>query len=450
MTRSHSEHRYRRIGWGAASGLGARFAAILFGMWTVPLLVAYLGRTDYGVLLVGQSVVAWFALLDMGVAGSLANHLAEAAGRDDHVRTRALVLSAGLVHLVVGLLGFLACLLIPALPVQAWFPQATAREARLILQTVQYSGMMFCLVLPLQLMHSILRARQLSHYANAIMVAGSLTGFVFVWAGIHLRLSLAAIATLQAASFAIPTLPLWVAAARRHLAAPSGSGWPAGADFRSLFKLSVPMFMFQLGGLIINESALLFISRRCGFETSADYGLAMRVYGLVFLGGVCFSQPFYPALREARARGHHTWVRHALLRLFLVRLSVIGLAGVLLLVWGDTILELWSGQPLKHPLGLTGWGCLVVLMLAASFTSTVSEVMSAMDRVWSQLPVLVGNATILFTCLHATLPAWGVTGAFFAMLAGTTVSLAWSVDRLVRDPLFRAGGAAPSAGDPSR
>ena len=50
---------------------------------------------------------------------------------------------------------------------------------------------------------------------------------------------------------------------------------------------------------------LLFISRRCGFETSADYGLAMRVYGLVFLGGVCFSQPFYPALREARARGAH-------------------------------------------------------------------------------------------------------------------------------------------------
>ncbi|MFO1528418.1 MAG: hypothetical protein U1F77_01495 [Kiritimatiellia bacterium] len=445
MTRSHSEHRYRRIGWGAASGLGARFAAILFGMWTVPLLVAYLGKTDYGVLLVGQSVVAWFALLDMGIAGSLTNHLAEAAGRDDHARTRTLVLAALLVYLAAGLLGFLACLLIPALPVREWFPQATAREAGLILRTVQYSGMMFCLVLPLQLMHSILRARQLSHYANAIMVAGSLIGFVSVWAGIRLQMSLAVIATLQAASFAIPTLPLWVAAARRHLAARAGCGWPAGTVFRSLFRLSVPMFMFQLGGLVINESARFLISRRCGFETRRTTAWPCASTGWSFWAG-SEPQPFYLALREARARGHHAWVRHALLRLFLVRLSVIGLAGILLLVWGDAILELWSGQPLKHPPGPAGWACLVTLMLAASFTSTVSEVMSAMDRVWSQLPVLIGNAAILFLCLHLTLPAWGATGAFFAMLAGTMVSLAWSVDRLVRDPLFRKRDVTRNAG----
>ena len=448
MTRSHSQHRYRRIGWGAASGLLARFVAIGFGMWAVPLLVAYLGKTDYGVLLVGQSVVAWFALLDMGVAGSLTNHLAEASGRDDHARGRSLVLAAAMLHLGVGLLGFLACLLIPALPFQQWFPQADAREAALIARTVQYSGMMFCLVLPLQLMNSVLRARQLSHYANTIMVAGSLLGFVFVWTGVRLSLSMPAIATLQAAAFALPTLPLWAAAARRHLRGTSGIGWPGAAVFHSLLKLSLPMFMFQLGGLIINESALLFISRRCGFETSADFGLAMRLYGLVFLGGVCMSQPFYPALREARARGHHTWVRHALLRLFLVRLSVIALAGVVLLFWGDTILELWSGQPLKHPLGLPGWGVLVVLMLTASFTSTVSEVMSAMDRVWSQLPILVGNAVVLFTGLHLTLPSWGITGAFTAMLAGTMVSLAWSVERLARDPTFRHGAASESERPP--
>ena len=446
MTRSHSQHRYRRIGWGAASGLAARFAAMGLGMWTVPLLVAYLGRTDYGVLLVGQSVVAWFALLDMGVAASLTNHLAEASGRDDHARGRSLVLAAAMLQVAVGLLGFLACLLIPALPFQQWFPQADAREAALIARTVQYSGMMFCLVMPLQLMNSVMRARQLSHYANTIVVAGSLLGFLFVWAGIRLRLSMPVIATLQAAAFAIPTLPLWIVAARRLLRAGAGPCRPGAAVFQSLLKLSLPMFMFQLGGLIINESALLFISRRCGFETSADFGLAMRLYGLVFLGGVCFSQPFYPALREARARGHHSWVRHALLRLILVRLSVIALAGVLLLVWGDTILEIWSGQPLKHPLGLAGWGVLVLLMLTASFTSTVSEVMSAMDRVWSQLPVLLGNAAILFTGLHLTLPSRGVTGAFVAMLAGTMVSLAWSVDRLARDPMFREGVAAPPSG----
>ena len=64
MTRSHSQHRYRRIGWGAASGLLARFVAIGFGMWAVPLLVAYLGKTDYGVLLVGQSGLAGFDLAE--------------------------------------------------------------------------------------------------------------------------------------------------------------------------------------------------------------------------------------------------------------------------------------------------------------------------------------------------------------------------------------------------
>lgn len=438
MTHSHSAHRYRRIGWGAASGLVARFAAIVFGMWTVPLLMAYLGKTDYGVLLVGQSMVAWFALLDGGVAASLTNHLAEAAGKDDHARTRSLVLSALLVHFTVGMLGFCACLLIPALPFQQLFPQAGAREAALITQTVQYSGMMFCLVLPLQLMHSILRARQMSYYSNTIVVAGSLIGFAFVWMGIRLGLSLPAIATLQASSFALPTIPLWLSAARRLFRAPSSPWWPARADFHSILKLSLPMFLFQVGGLMINESVLLVVSRRCGLEISADYGLIIRIYMLVFMGGACFSQPFYPALREARARGHHAWVRHALLRLFAVRLTVIGAAGLFLMYWGDPILEIWSGHPLQHPMGVAGWGCLAGLLITSSFTSTVSEVLSAMDRVWSQLPILLGNAALLFIGLHFSLPAWGVMGAFASSLLGTMIPLAWSVDRLCRDPIFQS------------
>ncbi|MFO1523163.1 MAG: hypothetical protein U1G05_14190 [Kiritimatiellia bacterium] len=349
MTCSHSEHRYRRIGWGAASGW-ARFAAILFGMWTVPLLVAYLGRTDYGVPWWDR---AWWR----GGSRCWTWRRRQPGATTSPRRRDAMTMSAparwscppGCVS-VVGLLGF------PGVPADSrpacsgGLPQATAREAWLILQTVQYSGMD---VLPgaSPATDALDPARPpVVPLCERHLVAGSLTGFVFVWAGIHLRLSLAAIATLQAASFAIPTLPLWVAAARRHPAAPSD---PAGPRVGFSFALQAQRADVHVPAWRTDhqrERAFPHLPA-VRVRDPADYGLAMRVYGLVFLGGVRAAAVLPGPPRGARARPPHLGAsRPAAPSLFLVRLAVIGLSGILLLAWGDTILELWSGQPLKHPL----------------------------------------------------------------------------------------------------
>ena len=92
----------RRTGWRFAATLGVSF-------FLTPYLVGSLGKPRYDVWCVAESVLAYFTLLDMGLAACLVRFVAKHHASDDHTELNrmastslALFLGAGVVALVVG------------------------------------------------------------------------------------------------------------------------------------------------------------------------------------------------------------------------------------------------------------------------------------------------------------------------------------------------------------
>src|SRR5271169_484478 len=91
--------RHGRIFHAVLSGAAARLLASALTLVSLPLAVRYLGAERYGVWATITSTAVWINLLDLGIAGTLTNHISRAFALDDKTSaaryfTNALVLTA--------------------------------------------------------------------------------------------------------------------------------------------------------------------------------------------------------------------------------------------------------------------------------------------------------------------------------------------------------------------
>lgn len=200
---------------------------------------------------------------------------------------------------------------------------------------------------------------------------------------------------------------------------------------------SLPMFLFQVGALAVNETQSIILARRCGLAIVADYGIAFRLYLLVASLIQLGTNSFIPPLREAHERGDRPWVGVAFRRLLAIRLliAVAGAAGMVLL--GNELLAVWLRRD-DVVFAWPVWATLAVLQVAAAWVSAYSELLWIMDRVWALVGLVALNGAVTVALTWAMVPAYTVLGAFLAVSAVTVAVNTWALPLLAR-PLLRAG-----------
>jgi O-antigen/teichoic acid export membrane protein len=209
---------------------------------------------------------------------------------------------------------------------------------------------------------------------------------------------------------------------------------------RELTERSVPIFLFQLGALAVNETQVLILARRSGLAVVTDFAVVMRLYvavaSLIQLG----TAAFVPPLREAHERGDGAWARRAFGHLRTLRMAL-GLAGGLgLLLLGDPFLRLWLGRS-DMSFGPRVWGPAVVLLLASVWVTAYVELLWIRDRLWPLVGLVLTNGVVTSAATWWLAPAHGVTGALAASSAFTLLVSAWAVPVLSRPLLRGAAGA---------
>lgn len=68
---------------GVTSGLLAKLLPVAVGFWLTPFLLSRVGREGFGLYALASSVIAWLALLDIGLTPGLKAHLARQPARPD-------------------------------------------------------------------------------------------------------------------------------------------------------------------------------------------------------------------------------------------------------------------------------------------------------------------------------------------------------------------------------
>jgi len=443
-----SLERYRRIVLSTASSLAGTAVTTLVGLAMVPLVINNLGKDMYGLWAAVFSMTPWVTLLDLGMVGGMVVALAEANGRDDRVAARAAFSTAffSLLSMAVlasigvgGLLSFARWETLLHLPAGLSGPSVVAGVALV--------GVLACLALPLGLVPQAYAGYQKAYLATAFATAGSVLSLVLLVLVIRARGSpfaifaaasgagfLAALASLAYLFREMPWLRLSPALVSRRA-------------LRRLLGTATPLYLFQVGSLLVNQTQRPLLASRAGLGVTAEYDLLMRIYVLSLTLITVSSASFAPAFREALERGEPEWMRRTFWRLVRIRVLAASVLCVGLSLWGNLALRLWLGRQDFQFSGFT-WLILSALILVAVWSSAFFELMTILDRIWPQVAVVLVQGPLTVGLTWYLGGRYGVPGALLALtlpsigLAGWILpALSW---RLVRG---RAASPAASPGN---
>jgi len=378
-----------------------------------------------------SSLVVWMQLADFGISNGLSNALAEAYGRDDPEAAGSYLSSAFVATLLIAFL----CLplLVAAYIAVPW--GAVLNIADPTLQGQAHNalfvvGLAFIVNIPLSLAGRAYVAYQRGYIPSLAQAAAAMLSFFGIWLAVHAGLDLLWLVAISAFTPVVVNFVLWTWLSRLDPRLRLGLHGIHRRALKRVADSSAPLFFFQCGALLVNQLVNVMIARVANLSAVTDYNVILRIYLFVFSVAAALSSPFYAAIREAFERGDGPWVTRAVRHSLVFRL-VATLPFVLILVpLGDPIVRWWIGKGMAEPIAPAGWLCVGLSLVLSATSSLLSEVLSSLDDIWTQIRQVFLSALTVLGLMYVFIPRLGVPGVFLAMALSTLFPIAWAARRL--------------------
>lgn len=428
-----SNERYRRIALTTAANFVARGASVVVGMLVVPITLGYLGKAQYGLWMAITAFVAWAALFDFGLLNGLVNRIAESYGRDDRDAARAYFSSA--LVLLTGAATVLLIAAFVAFPLVPWRHLFAVRDGlsdrEIGLSVVAALGCA-AFAMPLAVVRQVYVGYQRAYVGALFSVGGSVAMLVGVVAGVRLGASLPVLVFLLGGPgvIAVAANLVWMLGREMPWLRPSLRTISVPA-IRRLVSTSTPMFLFQVGALLVNETQAIVLAHRTGLEVVAEYSIVWRVYvlavGLVSMATASFA----PAFREAYERGERGWCVRSFRRILELRMGLALGGSAVLAVAGNVMLRVWLRRS-DVQFSTHVWLVLAAMCIVAVWAAAFGEILNIMDRVWPQVWMVIaqGAATVALTAILGA--RFGVLGALLAIAVPGFLLSGWIMPVLAR------------------
>ena len=420
-----SLERHRKILLNTSSNFLARGFSLAVSLLVIRLVLAQLGKPEYGIWVAITAFLMWSTLLDFGILNSLVNAVSEAYGKDDR-ETIAKHVSTGFISLILVAIALTVAsvILLGQVNWSALFSSSGVVSEQRLRWSVAAAIMPFIVGIPFSVVRQTYMGLQKTFISNAFLVLSAL-------------LTVAAVMVAIACGASLPWLVL-ASGIGAPIAALLNLGYLVKFDMpwlmprldrfsmdslRRLLKSSTPLFLFQIGALLVNYSQPFILAHVTSYSLVADYSLLFRLYTLAGTIFVLSTSSFFPAFREAFEKGDRSWVRRNFFRLLGLRIVLSCSLGFLLVVAGNAVLKVWLGKDAVRFAGPV-WLVLAFILVVSAWGTAFSDLLTVMDRIWIQVAVVLinGAATVGLTVWLA--PRLGVLGALAAN--GFVPLLIWS------------------------
>lgn len=386
--------------------MGAAAPALL-SIATIPYIVAHLGATDFGLLMLVTSIVGYFALLDISVTAGSTKFVAEYNATGDRAQVHATASFGLAVYAGIGAVGMVALYVLADVLVAGIFdipPERTATAVR----AVQVASLGFL-------------TGQVQAYLQSL--PGALMRYDVsgrIEAGFGTLLPLLSVALLALGHGLVELVVLRVVMSvvqigvlcwlLRGLLPGFRFAWPGPALRRQLLGFSAYAFLSRVAAITYAHADKLLIGARVGVAALAYYAvpttLANRVMSLVFrLSGVMF-----PHASALAAAGRTDELRQHYLMASRYLFFVNGAIALTLAVLSGAILTLWLDAEFARQ------GARVMLMIALaqwvdSMTNLPSLVNDGLGHPRVTGLFALSRAVLGFGCISAGIAFAGIEGA---------------------------------------
>ncbi len=383
----------------------------------VPLYIKYLGIEAYGLIGIFIMLQAWLSLLDMGMRPTLVREMARFTGGDHNVQSiwdllRSIEFIAFGMAVLIGLSIWGA---------SSWLANDWVQSEHMSVEAMAHAFTLMGMVVALRFIENIytnsiagLQRQVLQNVVTSIMATFRGLGAVgvlvwvsptieafFIWQGI--------ISFITAVIFMVLVyrlLPRSSHRARFSLTA-----------LLKVWRFAAGMLGITLLALLLTQVDKILLSRLLSLEDFGYYALASMVAGGLYLMVTPIGAAFYPRFTELLTRNDDQALRktyHLGAQLVTV---LMGSAAVMLIIYADRILLLWTGDP-----ALTKQVAPVMAVLAlGTFLNGLMWVPYQMQLAygWTSLSVRINFVAVLFfiPAILWSVPVYGAMGAAWAWVS---------------------------------
>jgi len=404
-----------------------RLVSIVIGFVFVPLLVHYLGTSEYGIWITMSSVIAWVSYFDVGMGNGLRNRFAESLARGEHKLARIYVSTTyAALSMIFGILFVLFLVVNPFLN---WSDILnTPREISGELSTLATLTVGFFLLrFILRLISVIITADQRPAIANLFDPLANVVSLIAILIlmkttepsliNLGLVLGLSPVVVLLAASIIFYT-------GEYKKYRPSFRQVQLNY-FKDLVGLGLQFFIIQITVVVIMSTNNLIITQVVGPEAVTSYNIAYKYFGLISMGFVIITNTYWSAFTEAYVKKDFGWIKRILRNLMRLWGLIIVVVAIMLL-FADKFYLLWIGPKVQVPWLLSVFTALFIIIYVwySIFIYFINGTGKIKLQLYTSVAVALMNIPVsIFFASHLELGAAGVIlGSCVTYLPGAIIA----------------------------
>ena len=340
-----SDSRLSRVLLGSVSALFGRGTAVVVNAVLLPVILRYLGKLEFGIWITISTSVLMLSVLDLGIANTLTNFIAEAHAEEDqekavHFYATAFWITSAAVALLLPVCyaGWLAV---------DWGSVFHLTEALQIQHAricVAVAVAFFLASLPLTLANKVLAGYQQVHLANAFAMVSSLLSLIAILSTVALHGTIVSLMASYCAAMFVGTfsLNLWLYFWHRPWLVPR-LRFAQSQAARSLFGQGLLFFVIQCTGLVVFSTDNLVITHYLGPAQVTPYSFAWRLTSYATMVQAIMLPSLWPAFSEAYHKRELGWVVSTYRSVTRKSLAAVALAALILGFAGRMIIRIWAG-----------------------------------------------------------------------------------------------------------
>lgn len=395
--------------------LGVKGGLMIVSLLSVPILIYYLSKEQYGIWITLYSVVQWTSFLDIGLGNGLKNKLTIALAEDDfekgkfYVSTTYACMMA--IFSVVAVIGYI---LVPYISWYSLFNLSLTYQNVLVV-TMRVLIVAFCLQMIFNTLTNVIYAYQLNFLSALLNLLSQILILLLIF-----FLFITFLPSLKIVAFCFGFIPVLVFGISSYFfykrkfrkIAPSWK-YVNFAYAKDIFTLGGNFFIIQFAFIVVYQTVNILISKIAGPIYVTQYNIAYQYLSVPVMLFSVFLSPLWPAVTDAYQRGDYVWminVYNKMKKLFVFSLIVI----IVMVLISPYVYDFWVGKDVGIQTQLTI--LVATYMVINIWNSFHSTILNGMGKVRIQIifSVLGMFFTIPIAVWLGTL--WGVYGILIAMV----------------------------------
>ncbi len=404
----------------AVGSFAIKALAMAIDFAKVPVLLAFLDSSHYGVYVTIASIVAWTHQFDFGLGAGLRYKLTEAISKQDDECGRQLVSTAYISMSAIMLTLLLVC--IPIIRNLDWqnILNCNFISASELVLCVCMVLAVFVVQFVLELISVVLQSDQRAAISNIFKPLANLLTVVTVLVlcrHAHNSLLLACLAMTLPIVIVLFIANAWLFARRYKRIAPSFRDFRR-ERIRDIYSLGLKYFTGQLSSLIVFSTASFLLSHYVNPVEAAVYNTAWTYFGLVVTFNSMVLTPLVAAVTDAFVKGEDMWITNIYKKINIYS-WMLTVASLCLLAVSQIAFHLWVGEKIIVP-----WGLSIVMtayFICNIWVTPYNNFLGGVGKMNVSVIISFCKIALFFPVAIAMIKLWQSTGLIIAILVVNTL-----------------------------